>query len=129
LRPLIGPRSRRRFITSWSAENVDEKWPKLVAKKPCACFSAGLVESFFSPYLNLCLFAPRPDALCSCLSCAIEVFDDGESNERLTIWSFLSEHIKTAAETPRYLHFFVVFDLFPHEIANGQTFIRFLVLF
>ena len=87
------------------------------------------MESFFSPYLNICLFAPRPDALCNCLSDAIEVFDDGESNERRTIWSFLSEHVKTATETPRYLQFLVVFDRFPYEIANGPTFIRFLVLF
>ena len=104
-----------------------EKWPNLVAKKVCACFFA--VESFFPPYLNLCLFSPSTSALCNGLSYAIEVFDDEESNERLTIWTFLSEHIKTASETPRYLQFLVVFDHFPHEIANGQTFIRFLVLF
>ena len=127
--PYRSPRSRRRFITSWSAEFVDEKWPNLVAKNVCACFFVELVESFFSPYLHTCLFAHRPDALCNGLSYAIEVFDDGESNERRTIWSFLSEHIKTASETPRYLQFLVVFDHFPHEIANGQTFIRFLVLF
>ena len=108
---------------------VDEKWPNLVAKNVCACFSAGLVGSFFSPYLNMCSFVHRPDALCNGLSYATEVFDDGESNERRTIWNFLSEHIKTASETPRYLQFFVVFDHFPLEIANGPTFIRFLVLF
>lgn len=108
---------------------VDEKWPNLVAKKVCACFFAVLVESFFPPYLNLCLFSGCPDALCNGLSYAIEVFDDEESNERRTIWTFLSEHIKTASETPRYLQFLVVFDHFPHEIANGPTFIRFLVLF
>ena len=129
LSPHSSLRSRRRFITSWSAEFVDEKWPKLVAKKVCACFFARLVESFSPPYLNLCLFSGCPDALCNGLSCATEVFDDGESNERLTIWSFLSEHIKTASETPRYLQLLVVFDPFPLEIANGQTFIRFLVLF
>ena len=53
----------------------------------------------------------------------------GNRYERLTIWSFLSEHIKTASETPRYLQILVVFDHFPLEIANGQTFIRFLMLF
>lgn len=44
-------------------------------------FFAGLVESFFPPYLNLCLFSGYPDALCNGLSNAIEVFDDEESNE------------------------------------------------
>ena len=43
LSPHRSLRSRRRFITSWSAEFVDEKWPKLVAKKVCACFFARLV--------------------------------------------------------------------------------------
>ena len=129
LRPHSSLRSRRRFITSWSAEFVDEKWPKLVAKKVCACFFAGLVESFFPPYLHTCLFSPRPDALCNGLSYATEVFDGGESNERLTIWSFLLEHAKTASETPRCLRFSIVFNSFPCEFANGQTFIRFLLLF
>ena len=83
----------------------------------------------FTSYHNLCLFSPCPDALSRCLSYATEVLDDAESNERLTIWSFIPEHVKTATETPRYLLVLVVFDSFLHEIANGQTFIRFLVLF
>ena len=78
---------------------------------------------------NCLQIAPRPDALCKRLSHATEVFDDGELNERRTIWSFLSEHIKTAAETPRYLQFLVVFNHFRHEVENGPTFIRFLMLF
>ena len=44
--PYSISRSRRRFITSWLAEFVDEKWPKLVAKNACAWFFARLVESF-----------------------------------------------------------------------------------
>ena len=78
---------------------------------------------------NYLQIVTRPDALCGCLNYATEVFDDGESNERRTIWSFLSEHIKTASETPWYLQILVVFDVFPREIANGPTFIRFLMLF
>lgn len=58
-----------------------------------------------------------------CLRYATEVFDDGELNDRLTISSFHLEHAKLASETPRYLRFSVVFESFPHEIANGQAFI------
>ena len=66
--------------------------------------------SFLSPYLNTCLFSPRPNALCHCLSYAIEVFDDGESNERRTILSFLSEHVKTASQKPPGVFSFWLFS-------------------
>ena len=59
----------------------------------------------FASCLNLCLFARCPDALSNCLSYAIEVFDDGESNERLTSDRFLREDAKTASETHAYLQF------------------------
>ena len=129
LSPYRIPRSRRRFITSWSAEFVDEKWPKLVAKNTCAWFLARLVGSFFSPYLHTCLFAHRPDALWNGLSYAIEVFDDGESNDRWTKLWFQRDHVETASETPRYLSFFVDLTPLRLELAFGAPTIRKSILF
>ena len=105
LRPHSSLRSRRRFITSWSAEFVDEKWPKLVAKKVCVCVFARQVESFPLRISSCALFSHRRDALHQAFSYAIEVFDDGESNGRCTKMWFQREHVETASETPGIFRF------------------------
>ena len=60
---------------------------------------------------------------------ATEVFDDGESNDRLTIRQFLQEHAKSGSETPPYLEFLVNLVPFSPELERGQTFIQFLMKF
>ena len=67
--------------------------------------------------------------LCLCLSHPNEVFNGGESNERLTKSQFLSEHIKSASETHPYLRFFVDLINFSDEFAFGQTLVRFGIKF
>ena len=129
LLPYSIPRSRRRFITSWSAEFVDEKWPKLVAKNACAWFFARLVESFSLRISSCALFSHRRDALHQAFSYATEVFDAGESNGRCTKMWFQREHVETASETPRYLSFFVDLTPLRPELAFGAPTIQKSMLF
>ena len=86
---------------------------------------ANLVPHFCTSCADLIQFAPFTFALSRRLRYANEVFDDGESNERLTKSRFLSEHTKSASETHSHLRFFVDLINFSNELAFGQTFIRF----
>ena len=105
LRPHSSLRSRRRFITSWSAEFVDEKWPKLVAKKVCVCVFARQVESFPLRISSCALFSHRRDALHQAFSYAIEVFDDGESNGRIPKCDFNENMTKQPQKPPGIFRF------------------------
>ena len=88
-----------------------------------------LVGSFYPPYLNSSLFSRFTITLCNHLSNATEVFDDGESNARWTIWRLRQEHVESASETHPYLQFFDDLTNFSSEFAFGPTFIRFLSKF
>ena len=88
-----------------------------------------LVDSFYPKNRILCTISTLGKALHNSLEHATEVFDDGESNDRLTIRQFLQEHVKSGSETPPYLEFSVNLEPFLPDFERGQTFIRFLMKF